>query len=527
MPGTASPAERIALRVLQLGALAVVLVAATYKLFELDRFFIPKELVLHATALLAGLCMLGAARRGIATRVDALLVGFLALGLVSALLATNPWLAARALAVSVSGVVIFWCARGIRRAGLSRPLLIAIAVAVVLTAATSLAQTYGLETEFFSINRAPGGTLGNRNFIAHVAAFGLPVLLLVTLRARGSFGFVAGAVGVGAVAAAVFLTRSRAAWLALAVVFAVLFLGWLLSRPLRRSGGLFAHFVLLLLFLAAGAAAGFALPNTLHWNSDTPYLETAKSVVNYQEGSGHGRLIQYRNSVRMALHHPVFGVGPGNWPVEYPAYASRHDPSMSGSEPGKTSNPWPSSDWVAFLADRGLPAFVLLVLALVSIAVTGVRQLGRAGDEEEALGALAMLGTLAGVVMVGLFDAALLLAWPTLLVWATLGALWAPELAHGVDTGRGGRVSALLVLTILSGLAAVHSAGEVGAMAIYSHSHGRTALEKAARLDPGNYRVQLRLSRGGNRKSRCAHASAAHSLFPHAEAARAAAERCR
>ncbi|MEW5931505.1 MAG: hypothetical protein AB1941_28895, partial [Gemmatimonadota bacterium] len=84
-------AERIALRVLQLGALAVVLAAAGYKVFELDRFFVPKELVLHLTAFLAGLLVLGAARRGSATRVDALLLAFLALGAVSAVFATNPW----------------------------------------------------------------------------------------------------------------------------------------------------------------------------------------------------------------------------------------------------------------------------------------------------------------------------------------------------------------------------------------------------------------------------------------------------
>ena len=41
---------RLALRVLQLGALAVVLAASTYKVFELDRYFVPKEVALHITA---------------------------------------------------------------------------------------------------------------------------------------------------------------------------------------------------------------------------------------------------------------------------------------------------------------------------------------------------------------------------------------------------------------------------------------------------------------------------------------------
>src|SRR5690606_10166957 len=46
----ATSAERRALRVLQLGAIFVVLAAVTWKTYELDRFFIPKEFVLHLTA---------------------------------------------------------------------------------------------------------------------------------------------------------------------------------------------------------------------------------------------------------------------------------------------------------------------------------------------------------------------------------------------------------------------------------------------------------------------------------------------
>src|SRR5215213_10035307 len=48
--------ERAALVTLQLGAIAVVLAAAVYKQFELDRFFVPKELVLHVLDTLSALC---------------------------------------------------------------------------------------------------------------------------------------------------------------------------------------------------------------------------------------------------------------------------------------------------------------------------------------------------------------------------------------------------------------------------------------------------------------------------------------
>ena len=42
---------------------------------------------------------------------------------------------------------------------------LALAVVGIVTAvlcAMALLQAYGLETDFFSVNRAPGGTLGNQ-----------------------------------------------------------------------------------------------------------------------------------------------------------------------------------------------------------------------------------------------------------------------------------------------------------------------------------------------------------------------------
>src|SRR5207248_3075156 len=122
-------------------------------------------------------------------------------------------------------------------------------------------------------------------------------------------------------------------------------------------------------------AAALVIPNTLHWRGRDPYLQSVRRVADYQQGSGRGRLVQYTQSLIMALHHPLFGAGPGNWPAGYPAHATRNDPSMNESEPGMTSNPWPSSDWIACVSERGFIAFVLFALILLGLAVNAVRQL--------------------------------------------------------------------------------------------------------------------------------------------------------
>jgi O-antigen ligase len=512
-------ALRAALRVLQAGAIAVVLAATPYKAFDLDRFFVPKELVLHATALLATLlCLLRARRLGVA-RVDQLIGLFLALGVLSALFATNWWLAGRAVAISLSGAACFWSARVVARSSLARPLLAALTLAAILGAITALLQAYGVRTEYVSLNRAPGGTFGNRNFMAHLCVIAMPALVLVATTAptRRAFGWWAG--GLAVISAALILSRSRAAWLALIVgtavmlVFAVVALGR--GRGSLRLGRLFA----LPLAAALGAALALVLPNTLDWRSDSPYLDTARSVVNYQQGSGHGRLIQYGNTLRVSLHHPIFGVGPGNWAVVYPRFAAADDPSLA--DDGMTANPWPSSDWMTFVSERGLAAFVLLGLAMMALVADGLRAVRDGRTPEERLTACALLGTLAVLLVVGTFDAVLLLPVPALIAWSLLGALSpSSRERNAIALSLPLRALALMSVAALGGLALARSAAQLGAMSIFSTTSRATQLERALALDPGNYRIQVRLADAYAHRGSCVrvrtHADAARRLFPNA-----------
>jgi O-antigen ligase len=523
-----APSGRAALRVLQIGAVVIVIAAVTWKEFELDRFYVPKELVLHLTAFLGGLFAVRSVRRQPLTRIDLLLIAFVGAGALSALFAANGWLAVRALTMSASAVVIFWTARALRRAGLAGPLLGAIAVAVVVGVGTSLLQTYGVTTDMFSLNRAPGGTLGNRNSIAHMAAFGLPIVLLVALRATHWAHWLSAGIGATLVAATLVLTRSRAGFLALGAVLFVLVAALIVSPALRRHGRTWLRLTVIAMLAGAGIAAAALAPNALNWRSDNPYMETLTGVANYQEGSGRGRLVQYRQSLRMAVDNPLLGVGPGNWAVEYPDYAAARDPSLDNSAAGMTSNPWPSSDWVAFVSERGFIASLLLCLALLGIAIRAIRQLVRE-DADEALGATALLATLAAACIAGLFDAVLLLALPSLLVFAVLGALWPIAEHPQPPRPSAGAAAALLVLSFMAAIGALRSAAQVTAMGIYASSSSTAWLSRAAFVDPGGYRLHTRLAQRGsglNREERCVHARAARDLYPNAREARNLADGC-
>ncbi|HEY6138281.1 MAG TPA: O-antigen ligase family protein [Thermoanaerobaculia bacterium] len=510
---------RAALRIVQLGAIAIVVAVTTFFAFELDRFFVPKELVLHVIAVLAALFALRTLREATATNIDRLLAGYVALGALSAIFATNRWLGMRALAISASSVLLFWVARRLRDAGLARPLVVTLAIAVVLVALTSLLQTYGLETTLFSENRSPGGTLGNRNFVAHVAAFGLPLVLFAAISAQRRF--LLGATGAALAAASLVLTRSRAAWLAFAAVAFIFLVAIVASPALRRDGRTWRRLFAVVALAAVAAAAAIYLPNTLHWRSRNPYLESLHHAADYESGSGHGRLVQYGQTLHMTLRHPLLGVGPGNWGVAYPEHAARHDPSLSDGDPGMTTNPWPSSDWFAWLSERGPLAVALLALAFLGIAASGLRQLRGAIDANDALAAAALLATVAGACITGLFDAVLLLALPAFLVWTALGALAAPPPTH-----RPLPTLAIVAIIAIAALGAARSGAQLAAMQIFVAHGDRASLTHAAQIDPGNYRLRLRLARMGGR-ARCEHARAARELYPTAGAAAQVSRGCR
>lgn len=508
--------------VLALGAGGVVLALMHSRLFDLERHTVPKELVLHLTALAGLLFLLPRWRAVRLSLVDALMVAWTGWGAISALFATNPWLALRAWGVTASGAVVYAMARHAAAEGAGRVVTRVIAVAGLLAALTGLAQAYGFDWGLFVGERAPGGTIGNRNFLAHLTALTLPLMTLAALEARGRAGWVAGALGCALMAAAIVLTRSRAAWLALLAAGAVVAATALVARvpiagPVRR------RLLGLGTVLLAGVALALAVPNQLAWRADNPYGETLRGLVNYQEGSGRGRLVQYRNTLAMVRMDPVFGTGPGNWMVHYPRVTTPGDPSFAGADPLPT-NPWPSSDWVAFLAERGAIGVLLLLGMGLAVLVMALRRL----QDPEAKGhALVLLAVLTVTGVTGMFDAVLLLAPPTLCVMAALGALVPASGLVLEHTPSPRRMRIGRVLLLGTGLLLVaQSALAARSIALTGASSRRAELVRAVRLDPGNHRLHLMLAIRGSCAERRPHARRALALLPYHPWAQRAARSC-
>ncbi len=520
----AAPAALVALAVLGTGALAAALVVLPYRSFELDRFFAPKELALHAAAAIAALVLLVGGRRLTVTRVDVALGAWVVLSIVSALFAGNHWFAYRALTVTLSGAMTFWAARRIGEAGFGGAMARVLALVVTAGAATALAQAYGMKLEFAALNRAPGGTFGNRNFMAHLSAAGLPLLLYCIATARSGVGAMWWTASLVATTGALVLSRTRAAWLALLISGALAMLVLFRGPPLLESPAARRRLRTGLGAAVVGVVLALAIPNRLDWKSDNPYLDSVVGVMNYREGSGRGRVKQYVNSLKLAAAHPLLGVGPGNWPVAYPRIAPPDDPSlMEGT--GTTANPWPSSDWVAALSERGALAAVAWVGVIVLLVGTALRARWDSSlTPDVRLRALAGAGVVAVAAMEGGFDAVLLLATPMVVVSSAAGAMIpAGRIVDTVVQTAKARRWLIGVVALVGATSVFASMRRVEAMALYER--GTVAsLEEAAVRDPGSYRVRLHAAEVYAARSQCVnarrHALAARALLPAASAPR-------
>jgi hypothetical protein len=512
-----------AAHLLGLGLVVATLIALPTAPSDLDRHQFPKETVLHLGVFLAVLLARPWPPQGVRRATWFGVVLLAAWSVVSTVFATNPWLALRATTLTITALAALITARHVAALGATSTLLGWAASAATLGAATGLLQALGVDHVFFNELRAPGGTFGNRNFLAHLAAATLPLLAYLILTVRRTALVTLPAMGVACCAAALVLTRSRAGWLAAIMglgiaATALLYSRWRVGVPIRPG-----RVVMLVLMVPAGIVAAMLLPNTLEWRSDSPYTDTLGNLANYREGSGRGRLLQYQNSLELARLHPLMGVGPGNWALRYGEVAPRGDPSFARNDVVPL-NPWPSSDWVAILSERGVPG--LLAGLLVGASLLWRALLGIRAGGERGLGGAALAGTLAAVGMAGLFDAVLLLAVPAGFAAITAGALLARADGEGSNVplpqfhARGASLMLLLV-----GVGLVRSSMQTGAYLLAGNGTSRARLERAAVVDPFNYQLRIRLARGPCRQAR-AHAAAAVKLAPTWPAARAAARRC-
>jgi O-antigen ligase len=506
------------------GLLLAVLIALPTAPSDLDRHQLPKETAVHLAVWLAFMLARPFPPEGSSRWMRWALAAVVVISCAAAIFALNPWIALRAASLTITAAAALITARHLAARGLA-PLLAGWAIAAATAGAlTGLAQAWGADHPFFARTRAPGGTFGNRNFLGHLAAIAMPLTgttLLLALRTRTAIWT---ALPVVLLTAALVLTRSRAAWLALLIAALIMTIAIIMTNrrtaiPVNRS-----RLILLGGSLTLGIVLALVAPNVLNWRSSSPYADTLTDLANYREGSGRGRMVQYSRTLELALAHPWLGVGPGNWALRYGEVAPRNDPSWALNDPVPI-NPWPSSDLMAVVSERGFPggaAVLLLIAAIGWRALQGLRRGGARG-----IGGAGLLGTLAAVMVAGMFDAVLLLPVPGLFVAISLAVLMeradgGPELALPPTRASHPWAIALLVL----GLLAARSGQQTVAYAVAGDGSVLRRLHWAARIDPFSYPIRIALAQQRECRMARRHIAAALTLAPQWPAPKQAARRC-
>jgi O-antigen ligase len=444
------------------GLLALV-VAATFFVSvpwgdeTFDRFHLTKELAL---ALGAGVVVW---RFRSLDPIDLALLGWCGVVVLSAALSENRWLGLRQGTIAVAAACLFIASRGLDAAGRER------LQQVVLKATFVVAVLAVLEAhQWVQLCRpgyAPGATIGQRNTLAHLLALAAPWAWQRARSARARSELIGWSLVVAVFAAAVMLTRCRAAYLGLPVGLAVTTLAG------RWSRGLLVAVALTVLALVT---VGLTRPG-LAWNSAHPYRDSVERLFDAEHGSGRGRWVEARASMGLIAAHPALGVGPGNWAVDYPLVTPPADPSFFPDrwEPvGRLIN----SDWVAAAVEQGL--FGLAALGVFAVLL--LRALLRLRGPAAAFGCLAALS------VVGMFDAVLQLAPAAAFCACTLGA----SLPRDEHAGRSIPRAVTALIAALLFASSLKLGLQLEALRRLAHPEwGLESLHRAGDLDPASLSV--------------------------------------
>lgn len=185
------------------------------------------------------------------------------------------------------------------------------------------------------LNGVLNGNYSNPNDLALAIVISLPLCLALLLRSRNIPAKVAWGVAALVMAYAVFLTGSRGGFLALAVTTSVCL--WEFAIRGRRS---YLLVIVALVGVALCISSGTMLRDRLKGTFDSED-DTASAY-----GSAEQRQQLFWRSLEVTAEHPLFGIGPGNFPIISGSWRETHNSYTQMSSEG------------------GMPALVLYAIIL-------------------------------------------------------------------------------------------------------------------------------------------------------------------
>lgn len=413
-------------------ALIVGLLACTPLVFSrttLEGFFLPKLILIRATALLA-LCVWIAGsyvHREARFRWSSaqLLAGLLLLSLLPSLLGSSNRLLSLDGVLALLAFLVIWFLAGSVSLDASRRRTVAVALVGVAAVEAIYATLQYLGWDpIFSFQETERlqviGTFGNPVFLAAYLAACLPLALAALLSPLGLPARSLAALAFGVIALGIGLTGTKGAMLAAAVaVICVLALSLLVRRSVM-PGWRSLVIVGVLLALAAGAALGFGSAGKGAFDVGS----TLASSLDPRGVSVGQRLLLWKAALEMIRARPLLGWGPQTFRLHYLDHQGQllAHPENASFIP-LTGNPLHThNDYLQLWVEGGALALVVFLAFVVTVFVRALKALRRSDD----LFYLGMLGGLVSILVGALVSFPLHRPTTSLLFWVLAAFLTAP-----------------------------------------------------------------------------------------------------
>lgn len=229
----------------------------------------------------------------------------------------------------------------------------AVVVVSVLYAFISILKYYGLiEIDNEAVHPSAGFMI-NRNLQGGFLILLVPFIFHMLF--VGERGWRLGAVGaLILVSWAIILSQTRSAWLAyiLGAVVVSIYTFWRGSGSIKEKGIKVGSIVII---------PAMVLLGILNFTKDKNVQDRAQRFQNMveeatsNEKSAGARLMWWKSTSKMAMDHPLFGVGPGNWKLHTFEYWI----GPSGNRQGFSFATRTHNDYLQVLSERGVPGFLL------------------------------------------------------------------------------------------------------------------------------------------------------------------------
>lgn len=139
------------------------------------------------------------------------------------------------------------------------------------------------------------------------------------------------------------------------------------------------------------------------WQSNQliPLLQTSKIDQFWQSDTGYERLMLWEKTASVIRQSPIYGVGAGNWQIEYPNYSVH---GLYSVELDSTTFQRPHNDWLWVWAETGIIGLLCYLGFFLTVVQAGLHSLKKELLPTNRLGALTRLSFVGGFMIISCFS---------------------------------------------------------------------------------------------------------------------------